>query len=35
LANGMTGSEMLVSFSESAENIANTSAELNNGVWLV
>jgi Ca2+-binding RTX toxin-like protein len=35
LANGMTPSEMLVSFSESQENINNTAAVLDNGVWLV
>ena len=35
MANGMTASEVLVSFSESQENINNTAAELNNGVWLV
>jgi len=35
LANGMTPSEMLVSFSESQENINNTAAVLNDGVWLV
>jgi hypothetical protein len=34
MANGMTTSEMLVSFSESAENINNTSAVLDNGLWL-
>lgn len=33
--NGMSASDVLVSFSESAENINNTAAELNNGVWLV
>ncbi|MFK3974241.1 DUF4214 domain-containing protein [Pseudomonas sp. NPDC087358] len=32
---GMTASEVLVSFSESQENIGNVAAELNNGVWLV
>jgi len=35
MANGMTASEVLVSFSESQENLNNTAAELNNGVWLV
>jgi len=35
MANGMTASEMLVSFSESQENLNNTATELNNGVWLV
>jgi len=32
---GMSASEVLVSFSESQENINNTAAALNNGVWLV
>ena len=35
MSNGMTASEVLVSFSESQENINNTAAALNNGVWLV
>lgn len=34
MAGGMTASQMLVSFSESAENIANASATLNGGIWL-
>lgn len=32
---GLSASDMLVSFSESQENITNTAASLNNGVWLV
>lgn len=35
MAKGMTTSEMLVSFSESAENINNVAADLNSGLWLV
>ncbi|MCO8171019.1 DUF4214 domain-containing protein [Pseudomonas sp. 21LCFQ02] len=35
MAGGMTASEVLVSFSESAENMNNTSADLNGGLWLV
>ncbi|BAP46038.1 putative uncharacterized protein [Pseudomonas sp. StFLB209] len=35
MAAGMTASEVLVSFSESAENLANTNADLNGGLWLV
>lgn len=35
MAMGMTTSEMLVSFSESAENINNVAADLNSGLWLV
>lgn len=35
MANGMTASEMLVSFSESQENITNTANLLNGGLWLV
>lgn len=35
MTNGMTASEVLVSFSESAENINNTAADIINGVWLV
>ena len=33
-ANGMSASEMLVSFSESQENISSTAAALNSGLWL-
>lgn len=33
-ANGMSAPEMLVSFSESQENISNTAAALDNGLWL-
>ena len=33
--NGMTASGVLVSFSESQENIGNVAAELGGGVWLV
>jgi len=33
--NGMTSAQLLVAFSESQENISNTAADLNNGVWLV
>ncbi len=32
---GTTSAQLLVSFSESHENINNTAADLNNGVWLV
>ncbi|EPJ75792.1 hypothetical protein CFII64_28274 [Pseudomonas sp. CFII64] len=32
---GTTSAQVLVSFSESKENINNTAADLNNGVWLV
>ena len=32
---GTTSAQLLVSFSESQENINNTAADLNNGVWLV
>jgi len=35
MANGMSTHEVLVSFSESQENISNTAAALNNGLWLV
>ncbi|MFG0552119.1 DUF4214 domain-containing protein [Pseudomonas sp. yb_9] len=35
MAQGMTASEMLVSFSESAENMNNAAADLNGGLWLV
>ena len=35
MAKGMTASEVLVSFSESAENLNNTAADLNGGLWLV
>lgn len=35
MASGMTASEMLVSFSESQENITNTANLLNGGLWLV
>ena len=35
MSNGMTASEVLVSFSESQENLNNTAATLENGVWLV
>ncbi|MFT2189145.1 DUF4214 domain-containing protein [Pseudomonas putida] len=35
MAQGMTASEVLVSFSESAENLNNTAADLNGGLWLV
>ena len=34
-ANGMSAPEMLVSFSESQENISNTAAALHDGLWLV
>lgn len=34
-ANGMPANEMLVSFSESQENISNTATALYNGLWLV
>jgi hypothetical protein len=32
---GMTAAQLLVSFSESQENIANVAPDLNNGVWLM
>ena len=32
--NGMTASGVLVSFSESQENIGNVAAELQNGIWI-
>ena len=35
MAAGMTASEVLVSFSESAENMNNVAADLNGGLWLV
>jgi len=35
MSKGMTASEVLVSFSESQENIGNVAAELGGGVWLV
>ena len=35
MSNGMSASGVLVSFSESQENIANVAAQLNAGVWLV
>lgn len=35
MAGGMTTSEMLVSFSESQENMNNVAADVNNGLWLV
>ena len=35
MAQGMTASEMLVSFSESTENMNNAAADLNGGLWLV
>lgn len=35
MANGMTANEMLVSFSESQENMNNVAADVNNGLWLV
>ena len=34
MANGMKANEVLVSFSESQENLNNTQAELAHGVWL-
>lgn len=33
-ANGMSASEMLVSFSESQENLSNSEAVLSTGLWL-
>jgi len=33
--NGMSSAQLLVAFSESQENINNSAADLNNGVWLV
>ena len=35
MSSGMTASEVLVSFSESQENINNAAPDLNSGVWLV
>ncbi|QHF05969.1 MULTISPECIES: DUF4214 domain-containing protein [Pseudomonas syringae group] len=35
MSGGMTAAEVLVSFSESQENIANVAPDLNNGLWLV
>lgn len=35
MAEGMSTPEVLVSFSESQENISNTAAALNSGLWLV
>jgi len=35
MSHGMSAGDVLLSFSESQENIANTAAALNNGVWLV
>ena len=35
MANGMSASDVLVSFSESQENISNTAPALNSGLWLV
>lgn len=35
VSNGMKPGELLVAFSESQENIHNTTAELANGVWLI
>ena len=35
MSGGMTASEVLVSFSESQENINNAAPDLNSGVWLV
>ncbi|WP_296256117.1 MULTISPECIES: DUF4214 domain-containing protein [unclassified Pseudomonas] len=35
MAEGMSTHEVLVSFSESQENISNTAAALNSGLWLI
>lgn len=35
MSNGMTAGDVLLSFSESAENITNTANQLNGGLWLV
>lgn len=35
MAEGMSANDVLVSFSESQENISNTAAALNSGLWLV
>lgn len=35
MSGGMTAAEVLVSFSESQENIANVAPDLNNGLWLM
>lgn len=35
MSNGMKPNEVLVSFSESQENISNTAAEIQSGIWLI
>lgn len=35
MGGGMTAAELLVSFSESQENINNVAPDLNNGLWLI
>jgi len=35
MAEGLSAHDVLISFSESQENISNTAAALNNGLWLV
>lgn len=35
MSNGMTAGDVLLSFSESQENISNTATQLNGGLWLV